>query len=195
MLARYCSAIIHTPSTEGTAMPAHEEGLKGRVLKDCAVLCLENAQQMIALIREEHTPGGNIGTISWWHRVFYLHVAGTILVAAMLRADLFTTSASRSWGAAMVLLRAHAHLSPAVQQCVATFETLRSKISETQQQQCGHGHGHRTGVHVGGSPPAAPPPDGDGHSHTYFQDVFRDVGFDPSNSLFGMEDMTWLSNI
>lgn len=183
-------------------MPAgQDEGLKGRVLRDCAVLCLENAERMIALIQKEHSRGGNIGMVSWWHRVFYLHVAGTILIAAMLRADgLFTASASRSWDTAMMLLGAHAHLSPAVQQCVATFQTLSSKISETlRPPHAAPGPGGTTTTTttttIRHGAAALPASDGDAHTHIYFQDVFRDVGFDPSNSLFGVEDMAWLSNI
>lgn len=156
--------------------PALEPGksLKNRALRDCAVICVENAQQMIQLVHREHIPGANIGMVPWWQRVFYLHVAGTVLIAAMLQPDLYTPSASQSWTTAMMLLRAHSCLSASIQQCVLTFQALSSKILEAQ-----HPVNGRTAL-----------PDSAGPS--YFQDIFQDLGFD--YSLFGTEDMAWLGN-
>jgi hypothetical protein len=39
---------------------------------------------MIALAQEYHKPDESIGILPWWHRVLYLHVAGTTLMAATL---------------------------------------------------------------------------------------------------------------
>ncbi|KAF4625816.1 hypothetical protein G7Y89_g12348 [Cudoniella acicularis] len=173
MLARLC--LSHSQVAPGSAL---DHSLVDRLLPGFASLCIDSAQKMIALVHEQQKPDGTIGILPWWHRVFYLHVAGTILIAAMLRADLFTPTVSQSWSKAMSALRAHEYLSPFVQQCVATFQTLSSKISGT----------HHPG---GGSGQFGPP---EGSSNTYFQDVFQDMGFDPDNFLFGKEDMSWLSN-
>lgn len=123
----------------------------------------------------------NIGTVIWWHRVFYLHVAGTILIAAMLRADLHTHTVSKSWDTAMLVLRSHAHLSPSIQQCITTFETLSSKISQAQQ-------------HLASDDPIALASDSGGSSTVHPQDNFQQFGFDLDSPLFGAEDMTWLVN-
>lgn len=146
-------------------------------MHDCALLCIESAQQMISLVQREYTPGENFGVIPWWHRILYLHLAGTILIAAMLRADLVTPSVTQSWDTAMLVLRAHCHLSALVKQCVTTFQTLSSKIMGAQSP-VGRQDGHLD---------SSGPPNG------YFHDLFQDVEFDVDNSVFGVEDMAWLS--
>lgn len=156
---------------------ARDEGLSDRVLKDCASLCVDNAKKIIALIRERHNPGREIGILPWWHRVFYLYVAGITLMAAMLRPDLFESVALRWWHRVVDALRAHEHLSPFVEQCLATFLTLSCKISETH--------------HPGGGEASMPKRP----SNAYFQDVFQDLGFDPDSLLFGMDDMSWLTDL
>ena len=79
----------------------------------------------------------------------------------------------------MSALRAHEHLSPFVQQCVATFHTLSCKITESQHL------GTRGGQSLAGEGGAA---------NMNFQDIFQDMGFDSDNLLFGREDMSWLGN-
>jgi hypothetical protein len=138
---------------------------------------------MISMVDKCHRPDGTVGVMAWWYRVFYLHVAGTVLIAATLRADLYTPAVSQSWGRAMAGLRAHEHLSPFVRQCVATFETLSSRISPEamHHQPAGDGDGYVAPEAVSNS--------------AYFQDVFQDMGFaNPDNFHFGMEDMSWLAN-
>lgn len=157
-----------------------------KFLRDCAVLCVENAQKMTELVDQEHKSGASLGNIMWWHRVFYLHVAGTVLLASMLQADdLFTHSVSQSWQVAMRALRAHAHLSVSVQQCVATFETLSAKLSDVQHLVPGAGR-----ASVDPLAGCAEP-----FSSTDFQDVFQDLGIDLDSCLFGIEDMAWNGNL
>jgi hypothetical protein len=172
MLARCC----FSPSQVATNS-AVDLGLEDRFLINCASLCVENAQKMIDLVLEQYKPEGTTIVLCWWHRVFYLHVASTILVGAMLRADLFTQSVSQSWNGAMSTLRSHEHLCPFVPQCVANFESLASKISVT--------------FLPGSSGQVLP---SEGVSNIYFQDIFQDMAFDPDNFLFGKEDMAWLNS-
>ncbi|KAK7709552.1 hypothetical protein SLS64_003610 [Diaporthe eres] len=163
-----------------------ENVLMDKFLRDCAVLCIESAQKMTELVDQEHNQGPGLGSIMWWHRVFYLHVAGTVLLASMLQADdLFTQSVSLSWQTAMRALRAHAHLSVSVQQCVATFETLSAKLSDAQHLSSG---ADRASVDplVGCDEP---------FSSTDFQDMFQDMGIDLDSCLFGIEDMAWTGNV
>lgn len=173
MLARCC--FIPSPAVTNSAV---DLGLEDRFTINCASLCVETAQKMISLVLEQYKPDAGTIVLSWWHRVFYLHVASTILVGAMLRADLFTESVSQSWNGAMSTLRAHEHLCPFVQQCVANFESLASKISVT----CLPGSS------------SSQAPSSESISNIYFQDVFQDMAFDPDNFIFGKEDMAWLNN-
>lgn len=170
MLARFCLTQFQTTAS------TLDQGLGDRVLQGCASVCVDTAQKMVSLIDKCHTPGETIGLLPWWHRVFYLHVAGTILIAAMLRSDLYTPTAAQSWAKAMLAFHAHDHLSPFILQCSATFETLSCNILGT----------HRRGSYQINQLEVSP--------DTYFQDIFQDIGFDPDNFLFGKDDMSWLGN-
>jgi hypothetical protein len=175
MLARFC--LSNPPSTSASSL---DQGLKDRVSHQCASLCIQNAQRMIDLIQEYQKADGTIGIIPWWYRVFYLHIAGTILIAASLRTEIFTPLVSQSWNKAMEALHVHEHLSPFVQQCVTTFQTLSGKIRDSHpHQQKGMGEVPTT----------------EAVSTSYFHDAFLDMGFDPDNFLFGKEDMSWLSSL
>jgi hypothetical protein len=171
MLARFC--LTQSQSATGSAI---DQGLGERVLQDCASVCVDAAQKMISLIHKHQKPDGTIGILPWWHRVFYLHVSGTILIAATLRSDLFTPTVAQSWTRVISALHAHKHLSPFIQQCTATFETLSCNILGT----------HRPGSYQLNPPDVSP--------DIYFQDIFQDIGFDPDNFLFGKDDMSWLGN-
>ena len=172
MLARLC--LTQSEAAEGSSI---DPSLGDRVLQNCAFLCVESAQKIIRLVHDNFKPVGPVAVIPWWYRIFYLHNAATILIAAMFRADIFTPIVSQSWSEAMATLQAHEHLSPFVQQCITTFQTLSCKIMETH-----HSNG-------GQFPPC------DGSSNTYFQEVFQDMGLEPDNFLFGKEDMSWLSSL
>ncbi|KAI1378154.1 putative fungal-specific transcription factor [Hypoxylon crocopeplum] len=171
MLARFCLS-QHQVATS----PPLGQGLEDRLLQTYASLCVESSQSMIAVVYEHHNTDGAVGIIPWWSRVFYLHVAGTVLIAAMLRASLYTSSVAQSWSRAIAALQAHEHLSPFVEQCVSTFHTLSCKLTDLQQQSSGQ----------------APPLEGP--SSTYFQDVFHDMGFGADDFLFGKDAMYWLNN-
>lgn len=170
MLARYCSS---------GQLPGHS--LKTKIFRDCAIVCVENAQKMAELVDREHNPGSEHSSMTWWHRVFYLHVAGSVLLASMLQPeDLFTQSVSQSWQTTMLRLRAHAHLGAPVQQCIATFEKLSARITESQQTGSG---ADKAGVD--------PPPSDRHFSNEHFEDVLHDLGIDLDGSVFGLEDMGW----
>lgn len=184
-----------------------------RVVQNCAALCIENAQKVISLVIGEcRTPsptpnhqdetGSNptvtMGLIPWWYRVFYLHVASTVLMAATLQPKLCTPAVSESWSRAMEALRAHAHLSPFVSQCLATFETISSGMAATdphhlnQPSSGSGGVGPPLGVEVGANVPRGQPDLG----LPQFQDFpFHDIVLDTGESLFAMEDMSWVGGL
>ncbi|KAJ4252463.1 hypothetical protein NW762_011064 [Fusarium torreyae] len=69
-----------------------------------------------------------MGILPWWYRVYYLHIAGTIFLAAMLKPDLYTNEVQRCWDDFISALRQHEHLSLYVSQCVQNFTTLSTRI-------------------------------------------------------------------
>ncbi|KAK4042018.1 hypothetical protein C8A01DRAFT_44909 [Parachaetomium inaequale] len=214
LLARHCLARLPTAPTNynnnNDKMTGGGGSLSARIVQESAVLCVENAQKMIALIVDEcrtTTPsppqadgaGGIdiIGVIPWWYRVLYLHVAGTVLMAATLQPRLCTPAVSESWARAMAALRIHEHLSPFVSQCLATFEALSSGMAaggqpqQQQQQQQQQPYGGppppaaQGGLNVNNNAAAVAP----------LQDVlFQDMVFDADALLFGMEDVSWMGN-
>ncbi|RAL02586.1 putative transcription factor [Aspergillus ibericus CBS 121593] len=120
MLARY-SLKSKTPPPAHTSNPP---SLSDRLLRESATICIEAAQTITSLILEVHNPEEPIGLLPWWYRIYYLHIAGTIFLAAMFSSELFTISVSQSWKQVMSSLRAHEHLSTYIPQCIRTFETF-----------------------------------------------------------------------
>ncbi|KAJ6016343.1 hypothetical protein N7540_010934, partial [Penicillium herquei] len=109
--------------------------LSERLLREGARMCVEAAQGVASLVIETLDPGFSIGIIPWWTRIYYLHIAGVILLAAMVEAELFTDSVHRSWQDIMATLHAHIHLSTYVQQCITTFEALYMKATQANSLQ------------------------------------------------------------
>lgn len=150
---------------------AKPPSLSDRLLRECAGMCVEAAQKVTSLIVESLEPDEPIGILPWWNRIYYLHIAGAIFLAAMFGSDLFTDSVSRSWHDVLSALRAHLHLSTYVQQSISTFETLSARIMQTT---CSTLDGHEQ---------LAEEPSG-----CCFDDIFQDIRFDFDNFLFGAED-------
>lgn len=163
MLSQFYARKTSTPS------------LSDRLLREYAGMCIETAQKITGLVTEtlEADAKANepIGLLPWWNRVYYLHIAGVIFLAAMVRSDqLFTDSVGRSWQDILAALRAHTHLSAYVQQCVCTFQTLAARIQM-----------------VGSSGEASAlsslsTAGGDG------MDLFQDIDFDFNDFLFGTDE-------
>ena len=168
MLARFYSIKSSPSIAQSTANPS---SLGDRLLRECARMCIETAQKLTSLIIEIHEPDEATGSLPWWYRIYYLHIAGTNFLAAMFEPDLFTESVSQSWHNNMAALRAHSHLSAYVQQCIWTFETLSARILETRYPQL-NGSGDITLE--------------EGNAGLVFDDIFRDMDFDFNNFLFGM---------
>ncbi|AEO67154.1 uncharacterized protein THITE_10741, partial [Thermothielavioides terrestris NRRL 8126] len=194
LLARHCLSRrpVHPPaSTTTTTNPTSPDrsgsnSLHARIVRDCALLCVENAQKLIALVDDaclntnnsnnHEPPGGSsaptILTIPWWYRLFYLHVAATAQrVEQQEGCAAAAAVVSESWARARAALRAHEHLCPAfVGQCLAMFERVSSA-------------GGQCGDAAAAAPAAA--------AVVPWQDVlFQDLAFDPDALLFGLEDMS-----
>jgi hypothetical protein len=137
-------------------------------------MCIEAAQNMTSLVVETLEPDRSTGLLPWWLRIYCLHIAGTHLLAAMFRSDLFTDSVSQSWDNTLSALGAHEHLSSYVQQCIRTFEMLSTKIRYPNDTDGGHGHGDGTRTQ--------------GASDVWSDDIFADINFDFDSFLFGTSD-------
>jgi hypothetical protein len=129
MLARLCFLRSENQTNLGS-----EGSLKDQVLQNCAKLCVENSQRMIDLVTMYYQPIDSVAVavIPWWYRIFYLHSASIVLVAAKLRSGLFGPTVSETWNKAMATLQSQEHLSPYVSQCLSTFQMLSNKIAETR---------------------------------------------------------------
>ncbi len=172
MLARLYSIKSHERTAQPTSQPPT---LSDRLLRECAVSCLEAAQRITSLVADTFNSSEPIGLLPWWYRIYYLHIAGTHFLAAMFERDLFTVSVEQSWHRVLAALRAHEHLSLYVQQCVRTFEVLAAKIQDSR-----YAHTDRSGGAMRqGETPAL-----------YLDDIFQDMDFDFDDFLVGVEDST-----
>jgi hypothetical protein len=155
------------------SMKSETVTLSDRLLRESAGMCVETAQKIVALIVETLEPEEPIGLIPWWYRIYYLHIAGTNLLAAMFRADLYTESVAHSWSAVISALRAHEHLSTYIQQCVWTFELLSSRILATRFPDAAIVDSSTLEEGTSG----------------LFEDVFQDMDFDFDSFLFRADDL------
>ncbi|PYH90905.1 hypothetical protein BO71DRAFT_452448 [Aspergillus ellipticus CBS 707.79] len=71
--------------------------LNDHVLRESARMCIAAAQSITTLILQTTEPDQPMGLLSWWYRVYYLHIAGTNFLAAMFAPDLFTEEVTSSW--------------------------------------------------------------------------------------------------
>ncbi|EED14460.1 fungal specific transcription factor, putative [Talaromyces stipitatus ATCC 10500] len=166
MLARVYSTRSHLI---GDQAAYNRHSLSDRIIKDCAMVCVESAQKLTKLIIDTLEPHEPMGLLPWWYRIYYLHIAGTNFLASMFSPDLFTQSVSQSWGELMSALRAHEHLSTYVQQCIRTFEMLSTRITQTRNLNMDNSN-----VLM------------ENQGWDYFSnDIFQDLGLNFDNFLFG----------
>src|ERR1700759_5149179 len=84
LLVRFCLSQPRGP----TVIP-QDHDLASRLIRNCAELCVSNAQKLIALVSVNYHRDGNIGLIpAWWYRCYYIYSAATILIAAKLQPEL-----------------------------------------------------------------------------------------------------------
>jgi hypothetical protein len=176
MLLRFCLSQPLDPSG-----PSRDQDLTGQLVQNCAHLCVTNAQKMIALIFELYKADGSIGLLpAWWYRVYYIHLAATVVITAKLKSDHFIESdVLQAWEQALSVLRAHEYLGLIAQQSVNTLQALSTKVGETQVKD------------MGGQSSYAEWPS----SIFAAGDVFRDMTFGPANPSFGLQDMFWLNDL
>ncbi|KAJ5787108.1 hypothetical protein N7457_002098 [Penicillium paradoxum] len=171
-LYRPLLARFYSMKSDPQSKSINSSSLSERLLRECARMCIDAAQSVTSLVVETLDPARGIGILPWWTRVYYLHIAGMIFLAAMVGSDLFTESVSRSWQDVLAALRAHVHLSTYVQQCVWTFEALSTKISQTNCPSYQSG--------------AEPVMESAG---CCFDDIFQDIRFDFDEFLFRTEEV------
>lgn len=108
------------------------ETLENRVLRECALLCVSTAQGVISTLLKYQTADGTVGPLpAWWYRVYYVHTAATILIAAKLRPEVFSgADLGRSWCQAMSVLKAHEKFGQSARRCVAALHFLSAKMAQ-----------------------------------------------------------------
>lgn len=166
MLGSYLSFRAH-----GSTEPPD---LSDRLGKECAAMSVETAEKIVTLIFYSLEPNESIGVLPWWYRVYYLHMAGTTFLAAML-GDLFTESASKSWHIMLAALHEHEELSQFVPQCITTFETLSERILASQKTVIKNSQGSKLEEVTAG---------------LCFDEFLKDLDLDFNSFLFGPEDVT-----
>ncbi|KAL2427189.1 Sorbicillinoid biosynthetic cluster transcription factor 2 [Exophiala dermatitidis] len=177
MFSRFClpqSSITGPSTTAG-------HGLESRVVQDGATMCVENAQRMITLLSNSHRTDAASAILPWWYRVFYTYIASQILIAAMLRADIFKAMVLNHWSKAMSMLQAHEHLCPAVARFHASFQSMWQQVSDLRNP-------------GGGDQGFA----ADAFSATNFQDLFQHLGFEQGDDLFfnfGVDNSSAMSHL
>lgn len=122
ILASFCLA----PQTEAE----RPDTLEGRVLRECALLCVSTAQSVISTLLKHQTADGTVGLLpAWWYRVYYVYTAATVLIAAKLRPGVFLgADLSRSWSEAMSVLKTHEKFGQSARRCVAALHFLSAKM-------------------------------------------------------------------
>ncbi|KAE8393462.1 hypothetical protein BDV23DRAFT_180529 [Aspergillus alliaceus] len=173
MLSRFCRG--YSPA-EGHPTPV-DRRLGDHILQGCAMLCVESAKKLITLVCVNYRSSAAIGILPWWYRVFYLYAASQILIAAILRADVFAPMVSDSWYQAMSAFSAHKHLSPAVMEYSLAFRQLWRNVTDM----------YLSDSEVNGS--SGRPSD------VPFQGFFQDLSFDIASPALGMEGVGWMDTI
>ncbi|KAL7929290.1 hypothetical protein V8C35DRAFT_316013 [Trichoderma chlorosporum] len=131
MVARCCFMQNNAP----VALDARlDSSYKEHMIQYGASQCILNAQQMISLLDKICNPDEHTYTLPWWNRVFYFHMAGTILLAAMQSTNLFTEAAAESWQQTLSVIKKHEHLSSYIPRCASLFQSLSRKGSQMRHQ-------------------------------------------------------------
>ncbi|KAL7908452.1 fungal-specific transcription factor domain-containing protein [Trichoderma velutinum] len=172
MVARCCFMQNNAP----VAADTHSDSTyKGHMIQYGAFQCIWSAQKMITLLDKNCNVNESAYILPWWYRTFYLHMAGTIILAAMQSTNLFTEAVSDSWQQTLSVFKRHENLSLYIPQCAALFQSLSRKASHIRR----------------------PPEHTDlmeELSDTQFHDTFLEFGFHNDGFLFDDLDETWLSS-
>ncbi|TEA13685.1 Sorbicillinoid biosynthetic cluster transcription factor sor3 [Colletotrichum sidae] len=198
MLARFSLSLSHGG---GGADPSTQPGddLSSRVTQQCALVCVEAAQNLIAVIGRFQRRDGTLGLLpAWWYRVFYVYTAATVLVAARLRPAVFSAlDVSRSWNRAMALLHDHETLGPSPRRCAAALQILSAKMFQEQQTQT-QTQAASAGMPSADANPAIPSLLNDDRQETYdvpFPYLAQDAAFDMDAISFDVNDFSWLNSM
>lgn len=154
--------------------PFDRSSLSDRLLHDCAKMCIEAAQNVTTLVMETMQSDGDVGLLPWWHRVYYLHIAGTNFLAAMCTPNFFSESVAVAWQNVLSGLHKHEHLSKYVPQCIQMFEMLCMRIRAAQKSNQVSDENRFL----------------DDAPIMSFDDIFQDVDFDFDSFVFGVDGTT-----
>lgn len=118
----------------------------------------------------------------WWYRVFHTHVAGVVLLAAMLLPDISAEcDVKRSWDQVKDILSSHQHISRGVEQCASSLEELSTRINALRSER----------VVIRDSESVDTGEADQQRWETLFGDLVHDLELDPEGTLFGTQESTW----
>ena len=104
------------------------------ILLQCAVVCVQAAQEAIEVIhRERSTEIGAVGSVdAWWYNVLFLYSSATCLVAARLTAtvqiQIQEESIEGSWRKCMEILGEYSTFNTSIQKVIATLNILYEAV-------------------------------------------------------------------
>lgn len=141
-------------------------------------MCVSNARILVSLIKDHHKADGTPALIAaWWYRVYYMHLAASVLIAAKLHPELSTNlEVLEAWEQVISILQAHAHFSPFIARSISSLGELSAKVRESQTVTS-----EDDSARVGGT------------TNYFNEDHLEDIGFDPSDLTLGLEDMQWMN--
>ena len=172
MVARCCFMQNNTLVAADTQF---DSSYKGHMIQYGAFQCIGNAQKMISLLDKNSNDDESTYILPWWYRIFYLHVAGTILLAAMQSTNLFTDAVSESWQQTLTVIKRHEHLSSYVPQCASLFQSLSRKASHMR-----HPPEHTNSLNE--------------LSDAQFHETFLEFGFRNDSFFFDDNDESWFNS-
>jgi hypothetical protein len=107
-----------------------EGSLSGRIFLQCAVVCVQVAQEAIETIyREKGTRVGDVGSLSaWWYNVLFLYTAATVLIAARLSSPVLAQVSEESildaWRKSMEILMGYKIFGKSICRLTTTLRLL-----------------------------------------------------------------------
>lgn len=142
-MSRFC--ISQTPEASGYGL---SDNLQTRIIEQSALLCVDTAKRLIAVLSEFQTEDGTVGLLpAWWYRVYYVYTAATVLIAANLRPEIFPASVlGTAWGQSMSVLKNHEKFGQSARRCVAALHILSSKILQDNGTGSASGTSTRAGT-------------------------------------------------
>lgn len=136
MLRPILSNYVTSDFYRGQQSTSFESSLSGRIFLQCAILCVQVAQEAIETIyREKGKRVGDVGSLSaWWYNVLFLYTAATVLIAARLSSPILAEVSEESildgWRKAMEILMEYGVFGKSICRLTTTLRLLFDAVPQ-----------------------------------------------------------------